>query len=242
MLDRIENEKMLRANAVFGLYPANAKGDDIILFEDEGRNKELTTFHMMRQQTKTPGEEVYYSLSDFVAPEKYPDHVGAFAVTAGIGIEKWLKKFEDDNDDYNSILLKSIADRLAEAFTELLHYRIRKEYWGYAPDEKFDKAKFVKEQYRGIRPALGYPACPDHSEKRILFDLLEAEEKAGITLTEHFSMYPNASVSGLIFAHPESKYFGIGKVGKDQVRDLAERKGMTMEEVEKWIPLNLRYK
>jgi len=242
MLDRIENEKMLRANAVFGLYPANAKGDDIILFEDEGRDKELTTFHMMRQQTKTPGEEVYYSLSDFVAPEKYHDHVGAFAVTAGIGIEKWLKKFEDDNDDYNSILLKSIADRLAEAFTELLHYRIRKEYWGYDPDEKFDKAKFVKEQYRGIRPALGYPACPDHSEKRILFDLLEAEEKAGITLTEHFSMYPNASVSGLIFAHPESKYFGIGKVGKDQVRDLAERKGMTMEEVEKWIPLNLGYK
>ena len=242
MLDRIEKEKMLTAKAVFGLFPANAKGDDIILFEDEDRTKELATFCMMRQQQKTPGEDVYYSLADFVAPEKYPDHIGAFAVTAGIGIEKWLKKFEEENDDYSSILLKSLADRLAEAFTELLHYRIRKEYWGYAPNEKFDKEKFAKEKYRGIRPALGYPACPDHSEKRTLFDLLKAEERAGITLTEHYSMYPNASVSGLIFAHPSSKYFGIGKVGKDQVRDLARRKGVSMEDIEKWIPLNLGYK
>jgi len=242
MLDRIEKDKMLTANAVFGLFPANAKGDDIVVFADEKREKELTTFHMMRQQQKNSKEDVYLSLADFVAPEKYEDYIGAFAVTAGIGIEKWLKKFEDDNDDYSSILLKSLADRLAEAFAELLHFRVRKEFWGYAKDEPFDKSKFEKEKYRGIRPAMGYPACPDHVEKRLLFDLLGAEEKAGIILTEHFSMYPNASVSGLYFGNAEANYFGIGKVGKDQVKDLAARKGMTIEEVEKWFPLNLGYK
>ncbi len=242
MLDRIEKDKMLKANAVFGFFPANAKGDDIVVFSDERREEELTTFHMMRQQQKTSGKDVYYSLADFIAPENHSDHIGAFAVTAGIGIEKWLKKFEEDHDDYSSILLKSLADRLAEAFAELLHYRVRTEFWGYAPDESFNKGNLEKEKYTGIRPAMGYPACPDHSEKRLLFDLLDAEEKAGITLTEHYSMYPNASVSGLYFANPHSSYFGIGKVGKDQLRDLASRKGMTIEEVEKWFPLNLGYK
>jgi len=242
MLDRIERDEMLTANAVFGLFPANAKGDDIVVFADDKREKELTTFHMMRQQQKSSGDDVYLSLADFVAPEKYDDYIGAFAVTAGIGIEKWLKKFEDDNDDYSSILLKSLADRLAEAFAELLHYRVRTEFWGYAKDEPFDKSNLEKEKYRGIRPAMGYPACPDHAEKRLLFDLLGAEKKAGITLTEHFSMLPNASVSGLYFGNTKSNYFGIGKVGKDQVRDLAARKGMTIEEVEKWFPLNLGYK
>ncbi len=242
MLDRIEKDKMLKANAVFGIFPANSRGDDVVVFADEKREKELTTFHMMRQQQKASDREVFLSLADFVAPEKYSDYIGAFAVTAGIGIEKWLKKFEDEGDDYSSILLKSLADRLAEAFAELLHYRVRTEFWGYAPDEPFIKANFEKEKYRGIRPAMGYPACPDHVEKRLLFDLLKAEDRAGITLTEHFSMYPNASVSGLYFANTEASYFGIGKVGKDQVRDLAQRKGMTVEDVEKWFPLNLGYK
>ena len=162
-------------------------------------------------------------------------------MTAGIGIEKWIKHFEDDHDDFSSILLKSLADRLAEAFAELLHFRVRKEFWAYAPDEEFNSEDFIRERYRGIRPALGYPACPDHSEKRQLFELLSAEENAGITLTEHYSMYPNAAVSGVYFAHPEAMYFGIGKVGQDQVEDLAKRKKTSVEDVEKWIPLNLGY-
>jgi len=241
MLKRMTEEKMVKANAVIGLFPANSNGDDVEIYADEKRAEPVSTFHFMREQQKKQGKEHYYSLADFVAPKEsgIGDYVGGFAVSAGEGIESWIKKFEKENDDYNAILLKSLADRLAEAFAELMHFRVRREFWGYNPDETFNYEDLVRERYRGIRPALGYPACPDHSEKRLLFDLLEAEKNAGITLTEHFSMYPNASVSGLYLAHPDAIYFGIGKIKRDQVEDMAERKGMSPEEVEKWIPTNL---
>lgn len=242
MLDEIESKKMLTANAVFGIYPANTVGDDIIVFADESRQKELAVFHQMREQQEKPGKAVYHSLADFVAPKGYDDYIGGFAVTTGIGIEKWLEHYESQGDDYNAILLKSLADRLAEAFAELLHYRVRTSFWGYAPDEPFDTESFVRERYRGIRPALGYPACPDHSEKRTLFDLIGAEKNAGITLTEHFSMYPNASVSGIYLANPEAIYFGVGKIGDDQIEDLAKRKNISPDTMKKWIPLNITEK
>jgi len=244
MLDRIEKEKMLQANAVYGIFPANSVGDDIEVYSDESRSEILTTFYHLREQQDKPGKEVFHCLSDYVAPKESGrfDHIGGFAVTAGIGIEKWLKVFEDDHDDYNSILLKSLADRLAEAFAELLHYRVRTEFWAYAPDEEIDRENLIRERYRGIRPALGYPACPDHSEKQSLFDLLQAEDNAGISLTEHYSMLPNASVSGIYLAHPEAIYFGLGKIGKDQVDDIAARKNTSVDNIEKWIPLNLDYK
>ncbi|MCU4176717.1 methionine synthase [Carboxylicivirga sp. N1Y90] len=244
MLDRIEKDKMLQANAVFGIFPANSVGDDIEIYSDQSRQEVVTTFHHIREQQDKPGKETFHCLSDYVAPKESGrfDHLGGFAVTAGIGIEKWIEKFEADHDDYSSILLKSLADRLAEAFAELLHYRVRTEFWGYAPDEEIDHENLIRERYRGIRPALGYPACPDHSEKRLLFDLLQAEDNSDITLTEHFSMLPNASVSGVYFAHPDAIYFGIGKIGKDQVDELATRKNTSVEDVEKWIPLNLDYK
>ncbi len=244
MLDRIEKEKMLQANAVFGIFPANSVGDDIEVYTDESRQELLTTFYNLREQQDKPGKKVFHCLSDYIAPKESGrfDHIGGFAVTAGVGIEKWLEKFEADHDDYNSILLKSLADRLAEAFAELLHYRVRSEFWAYAPDEKIDHENLIRERYRGIRPALGYPACPDHSEKRTLFDLLQVEENTGITLTEHYSMYPNASVSGIYLAHPDALYFGLGKIGKDQVEDVAKRKQTSVKDIEKWIPLNLDYK
>jgi len=244
MLDRIEKEHMLQANAVFGIFPAHSVGDDIEIYTDQSREEVMATFHHLREQQDKPGKDVFHCLSDYVATKETGrfDHVGGFAVTAGIGIEKWIEQFEADHDDYSSILLKSLADRLAEAFAELLHYRIRTEFWGYAPDEVIDHENLIRERYRGIRPALGYPACPDHSEKRTLFNLLQAEDNAGITLTEHYSMYPNASVSGIYLAHPDAIYFGLGKIGKDQVEDVARRKGTSVEDVEKWIPLNLDYK
>jgi len=244
MLDRMEADNMVHANAVFGIFPANSVGDDIEVYSDESRTEVLTTFCGIREQQQKDGKTSYYCLSDFVAPKESGkfDHIGGFAVTAGLGIEKWIEKYDKDNDVYNSILLKAVADRLAEALAELMHFRVRNQFWGYAPNETFNYDEIVRERYRGIRPALGYPACPDHSEKRKLFDLLNAEENAGITLTEHFSMYPNASVSGIYLAHPEAIYFGVGKVGADQVSDIARRKGTTIEDVEKWIPLNLGYK
>ncbi len=244
MLDKIEKDSMVTAKAVFGIFPANREGDDIIVYTDETRTEEKTRFHAIREQQSKAGKEVFYSLSDFIAPVSsgVKDYIGGFAVTAGIGIEKWIEAYEKDHDDYSSILLKALADRLAEAFAELLHFRVRREFWGYTPDEEFNTENFIRERYRGIRPALGYPACPDHSEKRQLFDMMQVEDNTGITLTEHFSMYPNASVSGLYFAHPEAMYFGVGKIGRDQVEDLAKRKGVSVEEVEKWIPINLSYK
>jgi 5-methyltetrahydrofolate--homocysteine methyltransferase len=238
MLRRMRDEKMVKANAVIGLFPANSIGDDVEVYTGEDRNEVKTTFHFLREQQKKTGKEHYYSLADFIAPKGsgINDYIGGFAVSAGEGIEKWITRFEDNQDDYNAILLKSLADRLAEAFAELMHFRVRREFWGYNPDEAFNYDDLVRERYRGIRPALGYPACPDHSEKRPLFDLMNVEKNAGITLTEHFSMYPNASVSGLYLAHPEAIYFGVGKIKTDQIEDIAKRKGMTPEEFEKWIP------
>jgi 5-methyltetrahydrofolate--homocysteine methyltransferase len=199
--------------------------------------------HFLRQQGQKSSSLPNISLSDFVAPIETgkADYIGAFAVTAGIGIEKLIEKFERDHDDYNSIMIKAIADRLAEAFAELMHERVRKEFWGYDRQEKLSSDELIEEKYQGIRPAPGYPACPDHTEKRILFDLLDAESKVDIQLTESFAMYPASSVSGWYFSHPESKYFGLGKIAKDQVQEYAKRKGMPLEEVERWLSPNLNY-
>jgi 5-methyltetrahydrofolate--homocysteine methyltransferase len=241
MLQLIIREKWLTANAVFGIFPANASGDDILVFEDESRQRIRTRFTNLRNQTRKQGLP-NLCLSDFIAPvdSGIPDYVGAFAVTAGIGIEKKLDEFSQAHDDYSSIMLKALADRLAEAFTELLHEQIRKDTWGYAQGESLTMDELFREKYSGIRPAHGYPACPDHSEKEVLFDLLGAPE-LGITLTENYSMVPAASVSGLIFAHPESSYFFVGKIGTDQVEDYARRKALSTREVERLLASNLNY-
>ena len=201
------------------------------------------TWHNLRQQTRKPADIPNYCLADYIAPKetKVKDYIGAFAVTAGIGIEKHVERFEKNNDDYNAILLKALADRLAEAFAEHLHLRVRREFWGYAADEQLDNEKLIAEQYRGIRPAPGYPACPEHTEKGPLFELLQAPTNAGITLTESYAMLPTAAVSGFYFSHPEAKYFAIGKINKDQVEDYAKRKGMTLEEAERWLAPVLSY-
>ncbi|MBN1132924.1 MAG: methionine synthase [Bacteroidales bacterium] len=242
MLDRIIREKWLTAIGVYGLFPANASGDDILVYRDETRREILATFTNLRNQSQKENNQPNLCLSDFIAPVESgkPDYLGAFAVTAGAGIEKQLQIFGRQHDDYSSIMLKALADRLAEAFTELLHEKIRKEHWGYAAGEQLSMEELFLEKYRGIRPAHGYPACPDHSEKEVLFRLLNAE-KQGIHLTENYSMVPTASVSGLIFAHPESKYFFVGKIGRDQVEDYAGRKGKSVHEVEKLLASNLNY-
>ena len=242
-LDEIIEVKMLQANAVFGIWPANADGDDVVLFEDETRKKEIGRFYHIRQQEKKKEGLANFCLADFVAPLESGliDYCGGFATTGGIGIEKWKDAFRKDNNDYKAIMLEALADRLSEAFAELLHLQIRKDYWGYVPDENLSMDDLLKVNYQGIRPAIGYPACPEHSEKENLFKLLKAEE-VGITLTEHFAMYPNASVSGQFFAHPESRYFSLEKIGRDQVADYARRKGETVEFIEKFLPTNLNYK
>ena len=243
LLDRIVDEKLLTANGVIGFFPANSVGDDIEVYADEARSKVIHKFINLRNQTKKADGTPNLCLSDFIAPKESGkiDYIGAFAVTAGIGIEKLIAEFEADHDDYNSIMVKALADRLAEAFTEVLHLRIRKEFWPYAATENLAMNALFLEKYQGIRPAHGYPACPDHSEKDGLFNLLQAAENAGITLTESFSMLPGASVSGLLFAHPESKYFFVGKIGKDQVSDYARRKGSDIQTVEKWLATELNY-
>ncbi|HEX5121951.1 MAG TPA: methionine synthase, partial [Rhodanobacteraceae bacterium] len=230
MLDRIVAEKWLTARAVIGFWRANAVGDDVVL--DNG-----TTLRFLRQQADKPAERPDFCLADFVAPESsgVGDWVGAFAVTAGIGIEAHLERFERDHDDYSSILLKALADRLAEAFAERLHERVRREFWGYAPDESLDNEALIGEKYRGIRPAPGYPACPDHTEKSTLFALLDATKNAGIELTDGYAMYPAAAVSGWYFSHPQSQYFVVGRVTKEQVADYAKRKGWTLAEAERWL-------
>ncbi len=242
-LDEIIEKKMLQANAVFGIWPANADMDDIVLYEDETRQKEVGRFYHFRQQEKKKEGLANFCLSDFVAPLESGkiDYCGGFATTAGIGIEKWKEQYIKNNDDYHAIMLEALADRLSEAFAEKLHELVRKEYWGYVPEENLLLEDLLKVKYQGIRPALGYPACPEHSEKENLFQLLKAQE-VGITLTEHFAMYPNASVSGEFFVHPESRYFSLEKVGKDQVEDYARRKNQTIEFVEKFLPTNLNYK
>jgi 5-methyltetrahydrofolate--homocysteine methyltransferase len=242
MLKRIVREKWLRANAVYGIFPASAEGDDILIYEDGERKKIRTRFTNLRNQTSKEEGQPNLCLSDFVAPRSsgVGDYLGAFAVTAGIGIEKKLKEFEREHDDYSAIMLKALADRLAEAFTELLHEEIRRNSWGYAAGEKLDMDSLLREEYSGIRPAHGYPACPDHSEKAVLFELLDAPSQ-GIRLTENYSMLPAASVSGLIFAHPESRYFFVGKIGRDQVEDYARRKNLSVSQVESLLASNLNY-
>ena len=243
LLDEIIDKKLLTANGVVSILPANSVGDDIEVYSDETRTKVLTTFKNLRNQVVKEDGVPNLCLSDFIAPKEsgIPDYLGTFAVTAGIGAEALVKKFEQELDDYNAIMVKALADRLAEAFTELMHLKVRKELWGYATAENLTIDDLLLENYKGIRPAHGYPACPDHSEKRMLFDLLKAKDQ-GVSLTESFSMVPAASVSGLIFAHPQSRYFFVDKISRDQVEDYAKRKGVTPEIVEKWLASNLNYK
>jgi 5-methyltetrahydrofolate--homocysteine methyltransferase len=243
MLKKIVEGRWLKANAVFGLFPAaSVDSEDIEIYSDESRKRPLMTWHNLRQQNVKPTGNPNLCLADFIAPRGsgVKDYIGAFAVTAGIGIEKKLGEFEKQHDDYSSIMLKALADRLAEAFTELLHKRVRREFWGYGKDEGLDNAALIAEKYRGIRPAPGYPACPDHTEKGALFDLLDAR-RAGIELTESYAMHPASSVSGFYFSHPQSQYFAVGRVGRDQIEDYARRKGMPVGEVERWLAPYLAY-
>jgi 5-methyltetrahydrofolate--homocysteine methyltransferase len=244
MLNRIITEKWLTANAVFGLFPANCvNGDDIEIYTDETRSKVAMTWHNLRQQNRKPADIPNYCLADFIAPKdsRVKDYIGAFAVTAGIGIDARVAEFEKQHDDYSAILLKALADRLAEAFAELLHARVRREFWGYAADETLDNDALIAEKYRGIRPAPGYPACPEHTEKGPLFEMLQAPLNAGITITESFAMLPTAAVSGFYFSHPQARYFAVGKIDRDQVADYATRKGWTLEEAERWLAPVLGY-
>src|SRR5215207_4061998 len=243
LLDRIVRERLLRARGVFGVFRANAVGDDIELYADDERIEQLAVVHTLRQQMPKPPGRPNVALADFVAPRAagVADYVGAFAVTTGHGLDELAASYEAAHDDYNAILAKALADRLAEAFAERLHERVRREYWAYAPGEALDNADLIHEKYQGIRPAPGYPACPDHTEKRTLFDLLRAEANAGITLTESFAMLPTASVSGWYFWHPEAQYFGVGKVERDQVEEYARRKGMDLPTMERWLAPNLNY-
>ena len=243
MLKKIIDEKWLIARAVIGLWPANAQGDDIVIYTDERRTEILETVHHLRQQNKKAAGQPNFCLSDFVAPAEtgLADYIGGFAVTTGIGIEEYVARFEAQHDDYSAIMLKALADRLAEAFAERMHERVRKEFWGYQSQESLSNQQLIEEHYQGIRPAPGYPACPDHTEKGLLFKLLNASENTGISLTESYAMYPTAAVSGWYFAHPESKYFGLGKIKADQVADYAKRKGYDLEEMERWLSPVLGY-
>ncbi len=248
MLDRIIAEKWLTARAVIGLWPAANIGDDVEVYalsadRPEGKGKLLATLYSLRQQADKPIERPNLCLADFIAPKEFgkPDWIGGFAVTAGIGIEAHLARFDADHDDYASITLKALADRLAEAFAEHLHERVRREFWGFAPAESLDNEALIAEKYRGIRPAPGYPACPDHTEKTTLFQLLDVTANTGIELTEGFAMYPTAAVSGWYYAHPDSQYFVVGRLGKEQVSDYAKRKGWTVAEAERWLASNLDY-
>jgi len=243
VLNKIIDQKLLRANGVIGFWPANSVGDDIEIYTDDTRKTVLSRIHTLRQQAEKVKGEPYYALSDFIAPKEtgIADYWGGFAVTAGIGCDELVAEFERDHDDYNSIMAKALADRLAEAFAEKMHELVRKEYWGYAGAEHLNAEELIKEEYQGIRPAPGYPACPDHTEKTTLFKLLNAEENAKMHLTESLAMTPAASVSGFYFAHPQARYFGLGKIGKDQVEDYASRKNMDVEVVERWLGPNLNY-
>ncbi|HEY9541045.1 MAG TPA: methionine synthase [Luteimonas sp.] len=243
MLDRIIADKWLTAKAVFGLWPANSRGDDVIVEAAPEGQSGPTTLHFLRQQVDKPVERPDFCLADFIAPEDSgrKDWIGGFAVTAGIGIEEHIERFRADHDDYNVILLKALADRLAEALAEHLHRRVRKEFWGFDPDESLDNAALIAEKYRGIRPAPGYPACPEHSEKRMLFSLLDAEGNAGMELTDGFAMLPTAAVSGYYFSHPKSQYFVVGRVSKEQVADYAKRKSASLQQAERWLASNLDY-
>ena len=227
---------------MYGLWPANSERDDIVLFTDEHRTTELARFPMLRQQWQRRGQNDYRSLADYVAPidSGRADYLGTFAVTAGIGVDELVKRFEDEHDDYQAIMAKALADRLAEAFAECLHRQARED-WGYGIEEDLSGDDLIAEKYRGIRPAFGYPACPDHRLKRTLFDVLQAEENTGITLTESYAMLPAASISGLYFAHPQARYISVDRITKDQVQDYANRNSISIAEVERWLTQNLGY-
>ena len=241
MLKRIASESWLSHKAVFGLFPANTIDETTILY-DPVSGEEIHRIESLRQQVKKTTGAVYHSLSDFVAPKEsgLQDHAGAFVVTSGIGIEPLIEAFEKDHDDYSSIMLKALADRLAEAFAEYLHELVRRDYWGYEQQEKWSNEELIQEKYSGIRPAPGYPACPDHTEKTGLFKLLDAEKRIGVSLTDSLAMYPTASVSGWYFGHPDSKYFGLGLIGEDQVSSIAARKGLSLEDMKRWLSPNLK--
>ncbi len=241
LLKRIIDEKLLTARGVYGFWPANTVGDDIIVYTDDTRQHELTRLPMLRQQEVIADGRPNRSLADFIAPRDtgVPDYLGMFAVTTGHGADALVSRFEQDHDDYNAIMVKALADRLAEAFAEYLHAQARKD-WGYGAREKLSKEDLIGEKYRGIRPAYGYPACPDHTEKRKLFEVLDAARQ-GLVLTESFAMLPAAAVSGLYFSHPQAKYFNVGRIGPDQLESYAKRKGMPIEEAERWLGPNLSY-
>ena len=227
-----------------GFFPANSVGDDIEIYADEKREKISMTLHTLRQQTEKFDDKPYYAMSDFIAQKDSGrlDYIGGFAVTAGIGIEKLVAEYERNHDDYRSIMMKALADRLAEAFAERMHELVRKEYWGYAPNENCTHEDFIQGNYRGIRPAPGYPACPDHTEKPLLFKLIEAQKNTQITLTENFAMLPAASVCGFYFAHPDTRYFWLGQIARDQMEDYARRKNMPVDVLERWLAPHIGYK
>jgi 5-methyltetrahydrofolate--homocysteine methyltransferase len=235
-------KELITARGVYGFFPANAVGDDIELYTDDTRGNVIERFHFLRQQANREGSEPCRSLADFIAPKEtgLPDHIGAFAVTSGIGLKELCDRFRAENDDYNAIMAEAVADRLAEAFAECLHKRVRDE-WGYGREECLSNADLIQEKYRGIRPAAGYPACPDHTEKGSLWHLLDVQANTGMLITESFAMWPGSSVSGLYFAHPESRYFSLGKIDRDQIVDYHERKRMSVAEVERWLGPNLNY-
>jgi 5-methyltetrahydrofolate--homocysteine methyltransferase len=242
LLDLIIEKRLLTARGVYGFFPANAVGDDVELYADDSREEVLERFHFLRQQANREGSEPCRSLADFIAPKKtgLADYIGAFAVTSGVGLRELCDSFRAQHDDYNAIMAEAVADRLAEAFAECLHKQVRCE-WGYGREEKLSNEDLVHEKYRGIRPAPGYPACPDHTEKGTLWNLLDVQANTDIQLTESFAMWPGSSVSGLYFAHPESRYFNVGKIDRDQVADYHIRKGMSLTEVERWLGPNLNY-
>ncbi len=244
MLNQLIEEKWLKARAVIGFFPANSVADDDInVFADDSRQGVALRLHNLRQQKSKPQDQAQLCLSDFIAPTHSgrADYLGAFAVTAGIGIEEHVARFEAQHDDYSSIMLKALADRLAEALAERLHERVRREFWAYAPREHLDNVGLIREEYQGIRPAPGYPACPEHTEKALLWRLLDADRTAGIRLTESFAMFPTAAVSGFYFSHPKAHYFGVGQIDRDQVLSYAQRKGFTVNEAERWLAPILGY-
>ena len=244
MLQKIVDEKLLTARGVVGFWHAAREGnDDIAVYSDEGRDTKLATLHHLRQQTEKKGGKPNASLADFIAPADsgIEDYIGGFCVTTGHGVDELAAKYEAEHDDYNSILLKSLADRLAESFAEHMHRLVRTQLWGYHADESLSNQELIKEGYRGIRPAPGYPACPDHTEKATLFELLDATNASGVELSENFAMTPASSVSGFYFSHPESRYFAVGKIGRDQVADIAQRKGENVDVIERWLRPNLDY-
>jgi 5-methyltetrahydrofolate--homocysteine methyltransferase len=244
MLDKIIKERWLRARAIVGFYPANTiDHDDILVYEDDTREKEIMRLCHLRQQRGKADGHAQNCLADYIAPvdSGAEDFIGGFAVTAGFGIDEHVERFEAEKDDYSSILLKALADRLAEALAEYVHEAVRKSYWGYDRKESLSNDQLISEQYRGIRPAPGYPACPDHTEKGRLWELLDVEKGIGLELTENYAMFPTAAVSGFYYSHPDSKYFSVGKIARDQIESFAERKGMTIEEAERWLAPNLGY-